>query len=419
MGLFDMFRRAKNSGNATKNGESGIHASASQSFSSLNDPALYEFMRNGGGSPSAESALSDSTIFRATQLLSASVGMLPCNVMKAGSDKSIEKASDHPLHILLTEAPNTWQTPFAFKQLMEFRLLHKGNAYALVLWRGARIIGFIPLDPDRVTVKQRADWSLAYRYTRPDGVVVEYEQKEILHLSGLSIDGLTGVSRVRLAQQSIRLALASRMAATRMMEEGVNATGALTHPAKMSKEAHERLKASVNKDHSGPENAGKWMILEEGMTAAQFRTTMADLQGADMRKMQIEEHARFFGIPRPLLMMDDTSWGSGIEQLAIFYVQYGLAPEFVAWEEALNRVCLTRAERLAGYFVKFNAHALLRGSLKDQAEFFAKASGAGGHRPWMMQNEIREKLDMNPVAGGDTLEPLFAQARPAGGNNAN
>ncbi|EFL91256.1 putative phage portal protein, partial [Candidatus Regiella insecticola LSR1] len=81
----------------------------------------------------------------------------------------------------------------------------------------------------------------------------------------------------------------------------------------------------------------------------------------------MEEVARAFGVPRPLLMMDDTSWGSGIETLGQFFVRYGLAPWFIAWEQAVSRCLLTREERRL-YQADFDERELLRGSIKDQAE---------------------------------------------------
>jgi phage portal protein BeeE len=79
--------------------------------------------------------------------------------------------------------------------------------------------------------------------------------------------------------------------------------------------------------------------------------------------------------------VDDTSWGSGIEQLAILFVRFGLAPWFKAWEEAIRRTLLEESEwrTLAA---DFDERELLRGTLKDQSEFFARALGAGGHRGW-------------------------------------
>jgi phage portal protein BeeE len=94
-------------------------------------------------------------------------------------------------------------------------------------------------------------------------------------------------------------------------------------------------------------------------------------------------------------MFDETSWGSGIEQLGLFFVTYCLLPWFTAWEEVIAQALLTDAEREAGFYAKFNEAALLRGSLKDQAEFLSKALGGPGQGGFMLPNEAREKMDMN------------------------
>ena len=125
--------------------------------------------------------------------------------------------------------------------------------------------------------------------------------------------------------------------------------------------------------------------------------------------MLVEEVARAFGVPRPLLMMDDTSWGSGIEALGVFFVQYALQHWFTVWEQAIERAALTPAERKTHY-VKFNERALLRGTLKDQSEFFTKALGAGGHSPWMSPNEVRDLQDLSKSidANADSMQsPLM------------
>ena len=48
--------------------------------------------------------------------------------------------------------------------------------------------------------------------------------------------------------------------------------------------------------------------------------------------------SRFSGVPRPLLMFDETSWGSGIEQLGLYFVTYCLMVWFIIWEEAIWRM---------------------------------------------------------------------------------
>jgi HK97 family phage portal protein len=153
------------------------------------------------------------------------------------------------------------------------------------------------------------------------------------------------------------------------------------------------MKESIAERHSGADNAGSWMVLEEGAAAKKWANTASEGQYLENRNHQIEEVGRAFGVPRALMMMDDTSWGTGMEQLGIFFIQYGLQHWFTAWEEAIKRVLLSAEER-DRYHVKFNERALLRGTLKDQGDYLAKASGSGGHAPWMSQNEVREVLDL-------------------------
>ena len=52
--------------------------------------------------------------------------------------------------------------------------------------------------------------------------------------------------------------------------------------------------------------------------------------------------------------------------------------------------------------------------MKDQADFFAKALGSGGSRPWMKQDEVRGLSDL-PQAGGHAAELGDAAGVATGG----
>jgi phage portal protein BeeE len=47
------------------------------------------------------------------------------------------------------------------------------------------------MHPDRVEVRQNADMSLAYSYTAQDGTKIPLAAADVLHLRGLSLDGIT------------------------------------------------------------------------------------------------------------------------------------------------------------------------------------------------------------------------------------
>lgn len=385
MSLLDFFRRSK----APAAGGAVGHV-----FAALDDPALLEYIRlgvNGGD----DKALRNMAVLRCAGLIAGSIGMLPLNLLH--TDAARGHAEEHPAYRLMKRCPNSFQTPREFKSLLTLRALLYGNGYARVIRAAGRPVCVIPLTGS-VKPHLSPDWRMQYDVSDKGGATQTLDGRDVLHLRDLSLDGIEGKSRIALAGETLALSRAAQQAASNVFNRGVMAGGALEFPQALSDTAYARMRESLDSRYTGPDGAGRWMLVEEGGKANQFSTTPQAAQQVENRNHQIEEVARLFGVPRPLLMMDDTSWGSGIEQLAIFFVQYTLAPWFNAWEEALARVFLGDADDLVW---KFNERALLRGTLKDQADFFAKALGAGGHGPWMTQNEVRGLSDMPAVPGGN------------------
>ena len=321
-------------------------------FEGLNDPALLEFIRSGqiGGGVGIDGrqALCNAALYRCITLISQSIGMLPLNVLH--NDDGRDTATEHPVWKLLKRQPNKFQTAYEFKSLLQSHVLQYGNAYARIIRSRGQVIQLVPIHPMAVQVKQRDDWSVHYVVTRKDGGLLDFEAEEILHLRDLTDDGLEGMSRVKLAKRALGIAFDAEDAASRIFSEGVMAGGYLATDKALSDKAYNQLQESLQKRYSGKANAGRFM-------------------------------------------MEDTSWGSGISELGVFFLKYGLLPWFTMWEQALTRSLLTPSEQDRLIF-KFNAGALLRGSLENQAEFFAKALGSGGHGAWMTQNEVREISDL-------------------------
>jgi HK97 family phage portal protein len=398
MGLLDLFRRRAVS-------TTGPQAAT---FNGFTDPAFLEYVRSGSASVTIEGALRNSTVLRCVDLISGAIGSLPLIMQRKDSVGELRPATDHPLHNLFLYRPNPFQTAFEFKQVMQARLLAKGNAFGRIVMTGNRVSSILPITGP-VEVVENWDGTLTYRVQqRQNATQLTLQQEEVFHLRSLSLDGVEGLSRVELAAGIINTALAAQVAAERIFQQGVISGGWLKHKGKLSLEAQKNLQAQVEQNMAGTANAGKWRVLEEGMEAESIGATAEQSQLAETSAAQVEEIGRVFGVPRPLLFVDDTSWGSGIEQLAILFVRFGLAPWFKCWEDAIIRSLLTPAE-WGKILPDFDERELLRGTLKDQGDFFAKASGAGGHRPWMETNEIRALSGLGPHKDGFGL-------MPAGGN---
>jgi HK97 family phage portal protein len=391
-------------GGAEKPSAAQPRAMAGDVFHGLDDPRLLEYIRQGGsaGGTTVGDALKNTAVLRSVDLISGVIGRLPLNIKEVKAKGAVAEATTHPLHNVLMHKPNAWQNANQFKSLMQTWALVHGNAVAQIITLQGRVVAFNPLHPTRVSIEQRSDFSLEYQVTGQNNLTQRLEASQVLHIRGPSEDGYKGWSPVKQAADVIQAHVDAQRASARVFKNGMMVGGNLSHPGKMSNEAYDRLRASME-DRSGAENAGKWIITEEGMTASPFASTAVDAQLVEFRAALVEDIGRVFGVPRPLLGVDDTSWGSGIEQLAILFIRFGLAPWFDAWEQEIKIKCL-RPSEWDRFTPDFEERELLRGTIKEQFEAYAKAAGAGGHMPWMETNEIRRDLGLGDHADGFGLK---------------
>lgn len=369
------------------------------------DVGFPDFMRGAqniaGASMNRRTVMRNTAVKRSVNLISNVMGMLPLHLLQKAEDGEDKKAREHPLFAILADASNTKQDAYQFRKLIQRWALIDGNGYAEVLRSRGRITGLLPIHPTRV--RPRENWNDAFVIENGNASPRVIQPENMFHVMGDSDDGLNGISLIDEAADALGIAIQADKAAARLFKHGALIRDVLESDKKLSPEALANLKASLSDGYGGAENAAKTIVTEEGLKYKSVTANAKDSQHLETRDHQIEEVARIFGMPRPFLMMDDTSWGSGIEQLGIYFTTYTLSPWLTAWESAIKRLLLTAEDRRGGYYPKFNERALLRGSMADQAEFFSKMMGSGGSPQIMEQNEARALLDLPEHPDGSGL----------------
>lgn len=366
----------------------------------MTDDEVREFVRIGGGSQSisgttinAKSAMRNAAANRCVSLVSGAIANMPKDLMKRIDERKRLPAVGHDVRKLLTQRPNSYQTPSQFFKMQTAWMMLRGNSYSRIVWVGKTPSALIPLSPDRMTVKISPSMVRTYEYQNDNGKVVTYQQKDILHTLGMSLDGMTGLSVISYMREALALAIDSEAVASHLMKNGTFADGVITHPGKMSKESYERLRNSWQERRQGIENAGKTAILEEGSKFEKLSMTASDLQFLEQRDFQRYDIAMFFGVPPHMIGATDktTSWGSGIEQQNIGFVTYTLNDWIVSWEELIKQALLPESE-WDSYDFRFFVQGLLKGDTKAQWDAFTKGRQWGIYSP----NDVRSLLDMNP-----------------------
>ena len=173
-------------------------------------------------------------------------------------------------------------------------------------------------------------------------------------------------------------------------------SGVLSTDAKLDKDTHKAIRDAFYKTYTGSENAGKPMILDNGLKYQQFKISLVDTQFIDNRKYDRDEICGVFRIPPHMVANLDHATFSNIEQQNIQFVNYSLVPYLRRIEQRLNKQLIPSDKQNKLKF-KFDLTSLLRGDSTSQVNYVKSLLDSGV----ITINNALEMLGMNTCVGGD------------------
>ncbi len=358
-------------------------------------------------STTVSAALQQSVVWRCCEIIAGNIASLPLFVYRRTSDGR-EAATDHPVYRLLHDAPNRWMTSFVWREQMLMHLLLAGNHYAVIRRGGGRVTAIEPVAPDRVTVRKTGD-VVAYDVHSDERGTERVPAQNMIHIPGMGWNGVQGISVIQaVACNAISLAEALENHQLKTHENGAAPTGQVVMQQALKPEGLRALRQAFERLYSGKTNTGRVVFLDKGMEFRPISISPEDAQTLQSRKFQIEDISRIFGVPLPLLNSTEksTSWGSGIEEQVLGFLQFTLRPWLSRIEQELNRKLFS-----SQFYCEFELNALLRGDSKSRAELYSSALQNG----WMSVNEVRRLENLPPIDGGDqhfnqtNLQPLTGE----------
>ena len=136
--------------------------------------------------------------------------------------------------------------------------------------------------------------------------------------------------------------------------------------------------------------SGMTPILEDGMTLKPISTTARDSQYIEARKLFLEEVARAYHVPLPMVGILDHATFSNIREQHKQLYQDCLGPWLVMMEEELELQLVPEFADVDRVYLEFNIAEKLKGSFEEQASSLAALTG----RPVMTANEARARLNL-------------------------
>ncbi len=340
-------------------------------------------------------------VYACVHAVSETVGHVPLKLYHK-TNTGRELADTHPLYDILHRLPNPEMTAYQFRELLTRHLAMWGRAYAYIQ-RAAdgEVQALWPIHPTRVYVDRdgmnRKRWVVAMEDGSRQGFVFNPDTPPILHLHMNSNDGLDGRSPVWINRESLGITKAAEDYVGAWFGNGAIPGMVLTHPGRLTDKAKESIRKSWAERFLGARKANKVAVLEEGIKVDVVGVDPQKSQLKELRDDQIGAAARIWRVPSFIIQnhTKETSWGSGIEQMMIGWINTGLMPYFEQWQQAIARDLLSR-KTWATHYAKFVTAALERGDLKSTMDAFAVAR----QNTILNADEIREKLDENKIPGG-------------------
>lgn len=351
----------------------------------------------------ADDALKVGAVFACVRVISETLSTLPCILYRRLPGGGKERATEHPLYQVLHDTPNLIQDSVQFFEMLTGHAVLRGNAFAHVDFTSAGTI-MTPLHPGKVTVKTADNGRYKYYEYWNGNETKIIKPQNMVHVHGLSSDGLVGLSPIDLAMRTVTLARKQELYADTMFTNKASPGGVLKHPGKLSDIAAKRLKEDFEKKYAGTDKTGTTMLLEEGMEWQQVGLSNEQAQFIQGRKFSKSDIAMWFRIPPHKIGDLEKATFSNIEHQALEFVTDTIRPWLVRWEKALMRTLFTPEERQV-YTIEFLADAILRGDTQSRYNAYSVARQWG----WMNVDEIRERENMNPLPedkGKIYLQPM-------------
>jgi HK97 family phage portal protein len=367
-------------------------------------------------------ALQLSTVFGCLRVLGEGIAQVPLKLMRK-QGRNLDSATDHDLYDILAHQPNSWMTSFELRELMVWHAALCGAAHIFIVrGTGGSILELIPLQPGSVTVTQASDYSLQYTVTAPGGATKPFPAESIWTVRGPSWNGFEGLEVLKLAREAIGLSLAAEEHHARVHSNSAAPSGLYSVEGQLTKDQYESLRGWLEREYTGLQNLARPMILDRNAKFTPYAFKGVDLQHLETRKFQIEDVCRFFRV-MPIMVgySDKAATYASAEQMFLAHLVHTLMPWYSRIEQSANANLLSRRERKSGLYVKFHERGLLRGAMKDEAEYLSKLVQLGV----LTRNEARELMERNPLDDLDLpLTPINLTANlnpvdpPQGNANA-
>ena len=335
------------------------------------------------------------------EFLARNIAQLGLHLYELLGENDRRRDRNHP-SIRLLNHPNWYTTRYRLTEQTVQDMAIYAHAFWIKVRKNGTLTALTPMSPARMAVAGDV-YPVQYRYTREDNREIFFDPTEVIHFRHYDpVDPLRAVSPLEALKGIVAESRAAAMTRLAFWKNGAKLGGVISRPlqaGRWSVEARDRFRRQFDERYTGSGNAGRYPVLEEGMTFQPVVSTMVDAESVATQKLSREEVARAYHIPLPMVGILDNATFSNIKEQHRHLYQDCLGPWLEMLSQELELQYLPEFAGSESRYLEFNIAAKLAGSFEEQAAAMQSAVG----RPWMSVNEARARQNLSSKAGEDSI----------------
>jgi HK97 family phage portal protein len=353
-----------------------------------------------GSHVNTSNALVIGDVWACVRVLADAASSLPLHVYREIEDGRERVRSGRLVELLDRPGPGVTQADLISSLMAHLAIF--GNGYVAKFREAGEIVQLGLLAPDRVR-PELIGGQLRFRYQPGTGPDQMLSTRDVVHVKGLSVDGLVGLSAVSQAARVLGLSDELVKHAQAFFRNDLMPSGVLKLGDPTSEQV-ERVRQLWTEKHTGEQwpgnlthNAHRIAIIGGG-PEVDFKPISVDPDRAqfhEQRELAAREVARCFRVPPHMVAAAsaDSMTYSNVEQESLHFVRYSLQPWLRRIELAVSHDRDLTSER---QYAKFELDGLLRSDAKSRAEIYHL--GLDPVQGWLDVDEVRRWEDLPPRA---------------------
>ena len=358
---------------------------------SINYISSYGDALSFGSILNRNAALNISAAYRAVEIISDTIAILPIKVSVTNVDHK-DTIDEHPIYSAFNS--NDIMTKYTLMKLLVQSVLLKGNGFAYIERADdGTVTGLRYLDANNVIINYNQLTNELWYTCTTVSTTSRIEPINMIHLVKDSNDGVNGISVLTYASRTLENANNTENSANNFFQNGCNLSGVLTVQGQLTEKQKQDIRSSWNQAYS---NGGNGLaVLQGNMSYQPIQLSAADSQMLESRQFNIQDIARFFGISPVLLGDLSHSSYSTIEATQNQFLLHTIQPYITMIEEEFNKKLLKPSE--SNLSINLDETAMLKTDKSALASYYSTLIDKG----ILCINEVRKELGYSKIDGGD------------------